>query len=450
MASHKDRESFIPFRRADIIRLCLSEGKLEPQHKHSFKAFCEILSAYYHHDFHQILESLKDNFSHLDPDADTKTLDFLADTEAFQDMIHNAMEDNEDDLIAQFKEVLYRANYTELSPEELEKAFKAESLIKLDMRIDFEEYEDVLFYYRGDSMMQAEIKQFFRKKNIELDVYERVVLLLKFKDEDYFRNKNQDISKLNFTPGKMYIYLYKNIPKLDLEALFPNVEAHMTWKDKLMFVVPAVGAGVPVALKALPQLLLILGIIVYFSIGPHVSDQLGVGHQHVNNFLPILVALMSLVVIFGGFAVKQFLNYKNKKLKFLKDVTETLFFRNIVCNSGVFSSLIDSAEEEECKEAILAYYHLLTHPEGMTKEQLDDHIEEWFEKKFDTKVDFHVEKALHKLKRMRGLVNQENDDILALAREGNNGVFTVLPLDQAQTVIDYVWDNVFKYNSVLE
>ena len=39
----------------------------------------------------------------------------------------------------------------------------------------------------------------------------------------------------------------------------------------------------------------------------------------------------------------------------------------------------DAAEEEETKEIILVYYHLLTSPDPLTPAQLDDRIERWME-----------------------------------------------------------------------
>ena len=47
---------------------------------------------------------------------------------------------------------------------------------------------------------------------------------------------------------------------------------------------------------------------------------------------------------------------------------DNLYFRNLVNNTGVFYSLIDAAEEEESKEAFLAYYFLHT-AEGSLTEQ---------------------------------------------------------------------------------
>lgn len=430
MAEYTERESFIPYSRRDVVQLCLQDNKLSESESQNFEAFCEILSAYYHFEFHQLLERLKFSFSHLDPDTDKRELQPLDDVEKAH---------REQSLYDGFKEVLECANFTPLTQEMLQAAFQEESLISLDMSIDFEDFENYLFYWRGAHPETHTDKKWWRTKTLEMEVFDRVVLLIKFKDASYFESQNRDVSQMDFVPGKTYIYLYKNIPKMDLEVLFPNVQIQMTWKDKLMFMVPAVGAGIPMIFKALPQLVLIAGVILFFAFGPLSAQKLGVDQGQVQNILPVLLALTSLGMVFGSFAFKQYINYKNKKLKFLKGVTDTLFFKNLVCNSGVFHSLVDAAEEEECKEIILAYYHLLTHENDLDTSTLDDLIENWFETQHDLALDFDIAKALEKMKRLA----YEGKPLLW--EDGN--ALKVQPLDEAKTLIDAVWDNIFSYNS---
>jgi hypothetical protein len=61
-----------------------------------------------------------------------------------------------------------------------------------------------------------------------------------------------------------------------------------------------------------------------------------------------------------GVIFKQWSTFKNCKLRFMKALADNLYFKNLNNNDVVFHRLIDSAEEE-CKEAILAYYLLVTH-----------------------------------------------------------------------------------------
>jgi len=443
MNSYENREAFIPFRRADIVELCLEDGQLTDAEAKKFRDFCSLLSAYYHFKFHAYLERLKDNYVPFNPDGDTKSRIELTLEE---------QSDKEAKLVADFKTILESANYVPLSQESLEEAFKGQSLIALKTDVDFNDFEQMICYSRGDTKTIAwQQKKAFLKIDKVFDVFERVVLLIKFKDEAYFLSKKEKPNQLKFKPGKIYIYFYKNIPKFDIEFLFPNVKTSMTWKDRLLFGIPAIGAAIPLTLKILPQLLLIIGVILFVIIGPSSLKELSVSEDDVKDFLPALVAMLSLLATLGGFAFRQYTVYKSKQIAFQKNVTETLFFRNLGSNAGVFQSLIDAAEEEECKEIILVYYHLLSSKTPLTPEQLDNRIETWMDEKFGTKINFDINGPLKNLEAIRGKIvkdgsSPDNLPEIPLLTKDDQGNCQVLSLEDALAAIDYVWDNAFLYS----
>lgn len=441
MAVYSDREAFIPYRRGDLISLCLEDGKLKSTDVPKFRSFCELLSAYYHFQFHSFLERLKDNYAPFNPDADTK---FISEPTPHQqaEMAHQ--------LIADFKTLLERANYVPLSPASLQRAFKEKSLLELNTHVDFDDFDYMVCYCRGDIYKITSVQKFFRKVQQKVDVFERVVLLLKFKDSANFINKKAKRDQLGFKPGKIYVYLYKNIPKFDIEFIFPNVKISMTWKDRLLLWIPAIGAAIPLLGKVLPQLLLIIGVILFVTFGSVNIEQLKVSEEEVRNVMPVLVTMLSLVVTLGGFAFKQYTSYINKKIKFQKNVTETLFFKSLASNAAVFHSLIDAAQEEECKEIIVVYYHLLTSIVPLTPEQLDNRIEAWMEEKFGTVIDFDINGPLRNLEAIRGKISSDDsgsvsNSSVSLLKIDPQGNCQVLSLDEALKVIDYVWDNAFLY-----
>lgn len=441
MATYQDREAFIPYRRSDLIELCLEDGQLPNEKVQQFRDFCILLSAYYHFKFHAYLERLKDNYDPFNPDADTQsrvelTPDKLAEREA--------------NVVTDFQTILERANYVPLSPNSLQRAFKEKSLIHLKTAVDFNEFDQLVCYCRGDFEKTIQIKKFLRKKEKKINVFERVVLLIKFKDADYFQSQGDKLASLQFTPGKMYLYFYKNIPKFDLELLFPNIKISMTGKDRLLLIVPAIGAAIPIILRVLPKLLIVIGAILFFTMGPSVLEIVQASEEDVRDIMPVLVAVLSLLVTLGGFAYKQYSNYKSKQIKFRKTVTETLFFKNMANNASVFHALIDAAEEEECKEIILVYYHLLTSPKPLTPEQLDNQIETWMDEKFGTKIDFDINGLIHNLEEIRGKLLQDGKDTASLLEiplltKDKQGCCQVLSLDEAKRLIDYIWDHIFLY-----
>ena len=114
-------------------------------------------------------------------------------------------------------------------------------------------------------------------------------------------------------------------------------------------------------------------------------------------------------------------------------LSDSLYFKNLGNNSGAFYSLLNSSEEEELKETILAYSFLNKSKSPLTATELDSQIETWFKTRHDTDLDFDVEDALYKLKSI-GLGSE------------TNGKWKVIPLGEALIRIDEIWDGIFEYN----
>ena len=89
-----------------------------------------------------------------------------------------------------------------------------------------------------------------------------------------------------------------------------------------------------------------------------------------------------------------------------------------------------SAEEQECKEAFLAFYFLATAGAPVTQDALESEVEGWLEEKFGVAAEFEVTEALAKLER------------LALLRR-DGGKLAVLPIEAALKVLDRRWAGFF-------
>ncbi|NEO58014.1 MAG: DUF3754 domain-containing protein [Okeania sp. SIO3B5] len=444
MGVYQNREAFIPYSRKDIIELCIQDGKLPESSLQKFRDFCSILLAYYHFKLHKTLEILKENYAPFNPDANTK---YIASHSESQLAVMKTK------VVQSFEKILEQGNFFPISQASLERAFQETSLIELKTDINFDDFEEIICYCRGDIYKTIKVKKFFfRKIEKKIDIFERVALLIKCQNTEDTDSSENEGEESHLSPKKIYISLYKNIPKNDIEFLFPNVKVSMTLKDRLMLVVPAIGAAVPIVLRIVPQLLLIIGVIVFLVFGPSYVEKLNLraNPEDVRNMTGVLLASSSLLITLGGFCFKQYSKYKTKQIKFQKQVTDTLFFKNIANNAGVFQTLIDEAEEEECKEIILVYYHLLTSNTYLTPEQLDNKIEAWMEQKFDTKIDFDINGPLNNLAKIQGKIvrdGEDEDEIsdIPLLIYDENGCCRVLPLDDAKQLIDYIWDNAFHY-----
>jgi hypothetical protein len=137
-----------------------------------------------------------------------------------------------------------------------------------------------------------------------------------------------------------------------------------------------------------------------------------------------------------GIIVRQIMNIFNQRTKYMMTLSRNLYFHNLDNNFGVMNYLIDMAEEEEGKEAILAYYFLYSQSDkDYTKEDLDREIESYLREKYGADIDFEVEDGVRKLR---------EDGILT---EQEGGVLKVLDLHDTSVILDQQWDNFFNPDS---
>lgn len=399
---------FIPFRKKDIVEMCIAGGGLDGKEQMQFRAFCYLLQSVFHFEYHERLEALKDSYAPLNPDRDTRKVGVL-------------LEDDDASFVDQLEVMLDKANYEALDNEALQRAFEESSLFKLRLHVDFDDFDEALIFVRGESLRQETVKRLFGlwKREIEFTNFDRVVVYIRFSERASGKHKGH-------APGVTMLKMFQNVPRADIEMLFPNTRIGMRTIDKLMIGVPAVlGSGAVLTTK-LGTSLLLLGALLGFWLGiystPVTLDQ------------TTLVALAAGLGGLGSFVWKQFVNFKNRKLTFMQALTENLYFKNLDNNAGVFHRLVDDAEEEECKEAILAYYFLMRHG-AESDTELDGVIEQWFRDRWQADIDFEVEDALAKLTRL-GLVTR------------SVGGLEVPALEKACSILDERWDEYFQYPAV--
>lgn len=397
---------FIPYRKHDLVEMCLQD-KLLPGQEKDFRQLYYMLSSVFHFEFHQIIESLKDAYATFDPDSDTR---FYKNSQQLSEM-------NFVDLLGG---LLEKANYEQVTQADLQQAMSESSLFKIRLHVDFDDFSEVLLFCRGVSTRRESIPRWMglSSKTIEFTNYDRVVVYIRFK-EDY---QQSDDSVPYCRPGATLLKLFQNVPKSDLEMLFPNTRVRMRTIDKLLIGVPAVISGGIVLSTKLGASLVLLGSLFGFW--------LGLSHQPVELNKTSVMVLLAGTAALAGYLWKQFSNFKNRRLRFMQTLTQNLYFKNLDNNSGVFYRLSDDAEEEECKEAILAYYFLLISKQPLSRQALDHTIESWLAERWDCMVDFEIDDALKKLITL-GLV------------EEIDGEYTAITIDAGIKKIDQRWDDYF-------
>ena len=392
----------IPVPRAQLYELLDRDRRLLPEEQEKFRRFCVLLQSLYHHEFHADLEEMKNAYRPFNPDVD--------------DALHPQLDlvQAEDRLLHGLEHVLSKGNFQKITPEGLKEAMSGEGLFPISLDVPFDDFARYKLYYQGESSGSEEIQGPipFLKKRVSFGVYDRVVLLVKFREADHFAGRR---GKMPGGPGKIYLKYLKGVPKPDLEMVFPDPQPRMKAIHKLKIGVPLV-VGIGITLQKLVIAPFVLG-----TAGNPLSEGLSLG---------LAAALGGL----AGYVFKAYTNYRQTVQDFLAQVTTSLYFKNMVSNQGVFSMLVDDAEEEETKEAVLAYYFLRASPEPMDGEALDRAVEAWLQERLGRPVDFELDDAIAKLERHE-LLSKDSD-----------GRYRVVDLDTALERVDRVWDNLFQYN----
>lgn len=383
---------YIPFRRKDIVAMCLAEERLTAEQADQFQALAERLQDKLHLHFHARQEALKEAYLAVNPQARLMDSGLLA--------------ESQEDLKVLLGELLEQANYEPVTEADLEAALEEASLFKVRLQVDFSRFEEVLLYSRGQSQRTETLKLLWGlyRKQVTFTHYDNVALYLKVPPEEE-----------EGTGERVYLKLFENVPKADIEMLFPETQVRMRTIDKLLIGVPAlVGGGVMLTTK-LGATLLLVGSLLGFWLGMHAEP--------VTLDKAALLALLAGLGTLAGFIWKQVKNFRTRKLQFVQALTRNLYFKNVANNASVIYQLVDEAEEEECKETLLAYYFLLAEGGPLSARALDEQIEHWFAERWQYRLDFEISDALAKLERL-GLAWRDNDD-----------GWQACPLEQALAVV---------------
>ena len=399
MAEFKDREHFIPLRKSDLVELLGRDKQLSAAEREPFRQFCTLVSSVFHFEYFRQLEDLKDAYAPFDPDADTKPLHPISDEQRLK---------NEEQLFDKFVALMERANFKRLKREEVERAIQeVASVSGINTHVDLDMFQHLELFVRGDVMgriYQRSWLKLGKKEEIRIPLYQRLVLIVKLRSH---KRLDRDIDT-----SRVYLKIFKDIPKADQDMLLPGARVRFSRLDQALIIYP-LAAGI--------------GLTLY-----------NIGASIMQSSFAALGSLLTwgLAAAIGGYGYKSYHSYQVTKQEYSLKLTKSLYYKSLDNNTGVLMRLLDEAEEQECRETFLAYFCLWKYapPEGWTAEPLDDYVELYLEGNANLKVDFEISDALAKLERLQ-IVRKTGD------------TYHAQPLDKALEMLDWTWDNYFKYNT---
>lgn len=401
------RERFVPRRvaevRGELTDLPWADGV---DHAEELAAFSRLVSALRQFELHDHEEAVIAAWAEIEHDAGAAAT-----------------------IRRELDELLDSANYTSVTMDELHAAMSRESLIPLRLEVDLDDYDDLVIRRRGTRSEIVEVPRWrgLRSTRRTITVEDRVVVLTRIKPQAWFDERGIDPGARNLKPGHVSLKQFQDVPRADIEMLLPSTQVRFRPIDSLIVGLPAVASGIAVlATKLLPTLGLMLVLF---------GAWLGLRDEQPELDQGALVVLFGGLTTVGGFLVRQWNKLKNRRVRYLKTLSETLYFRTLADGPGVLHTLLYSAKQQHVIEALLGYRFLLTAPDGLTRDELDIAVERWLRQSCRREIDFHVDDALAQLRELGVVEHHTGDDARHRAR----------PLPEALARLDQRWDALFRY-----
>jgi uncharacterized protein DUF3754 len=416
------RERFIPVSRAGLrarLVAMLAEGGGD---RKAWGRALDCLAAWRHQEHRRRLLGLLDNYEPFCPDSDTANLIEL--DQAGRDKARA-------EFIASIETLLTQANFVRLSRDDVQRLLVEQSPYGLNLKVDLSEFDEALLYYRGTGTIVREERNpwrlYLRKDRLEVPIFERLFLLLKLKPAETRiaeimaatgADKARTIRAVNkarahFPTGVssdyIYVKMFKRIPQIDIEMLFPNTKIAFRPFDKLKLMVTA-GGGTAAGVAGTATKLLAATNPFTLAFG-----------------------------IFGLSAVvfRQAMNFFHTRNHYMMVLAQNLYFCSLANNRGALTLLADRAEEEDVKEDMLLYAFLARSPskhDALAK--IKDAVIGFLQDRCGVAVDFDAEDALRRLLA---------DGLIRADAQGN---LTATAPDAARQHLDRLWDRLLDVDSL--
>jgi hypothetical protein len=193
-----------------------------------------------------------------------------------------------------------------------------------------------------------------------------------------FRTKELQHFTDPYNPDRVHIRLFKNVPKADIEMMFPGAQVRLTWLDTGKIGIPTLWGIIMMASK-LAKSFWIVALLSAFKL------------------VSWALFLFAFLIAFVFYGIKSILSYGTTKRKYQLNVARSLYFQNLDTNLGALLRIEEEGEVQEICEALLAYFILLSRGYPLEKEEVDRVAEDILQEIAGFRIDFDVDDALRDL-----------------------------------------------------
>jgi hypothetical protein len=388
-------EHALPLDPGRILELLREEDALPGGSGRAFERVAHAIEALFHQEFLVVRRRLKRAWDALEPEG-TRQGTEAGDVRGREATV---------DLLGTLRRLLHRANFTEIPAAEISSALKSRSIFAVGVDIDLGDFEQLAAWRRAESVRRETVATWFgwRRRTLSVPTFDRFCVFARFKGADHFAASRATRHKLGVVPGGVSLQLFRDVPRNDIEVLFPGVQVRMQLFDRAII-------GLPAAVGAVHLLAVNFSLKVLGTAGLALLFFLGLRKEGID-WREATAAFVTVGLLFL-FAGRQWGRFLGKKNALHRQLAEHLHARMLDTGEGVFLHLVDEASEEEAAEAILAYAFLLRAGQPLALADLDAQIEKWILERTGRAVDFEEDDALRKLERLE-LVRREEDGRLS-------------------------------------
>ncbi|XP_078609192.1 transmembrane protein 143-like isoform X2 [Branchiostoma floridae x Branchiostoma japonicum] len=376
-------ERFIPITRRSLVMRLMQrmEGIIPTTYLDHFSEFSDALDTAITDEYHKILIDMKTMFDPVNPDKETV---------ATRHMTEHERVENEFFLIQKLSSLIKKASYIELPRHVVVEALKdhvSENGVMVDVNPD--SYAILKFWAFGKEEIHDQSPAWYSL------VYRKLANPVE-KEKKYFYKRVVVAARLK-KDQQLILKGFKDIPCKALEHLLPDARIRMTRADKGMVYTTI--------------LIALFGVIIQRLVLVMASLEIPI--------LLMLAATIAFVVL------RSWTVYKNRRNLYLLELSRTLYFKNVSSNRGLLTALVDRAQEESVKQALLVYTFLLgrTSPleleaedegdiirGGITVFELEELINRWILLESGSKITFDSSDAIKLLETFGILTGDDVDD----------------------------------------
>ena len=399
------REHFIPIRYEVMLDKILERSSLSEQEQKEIRYLGLMFEEHYHLDYHQDFLKLKDAFAPFNPDKETVyELEFSEEDKAQKRKV----------LIDGIQKFLEVSNYRLMSEEDFNKCLSLQPFGGLSVQVDTKHFKEFHVYYRG--VREVEVTDTFfwilkhKRKTLQ---FCRIFVLAEYKTnptEEEAREIKARGEKPVFVPkeqaGSIIAKQFRDVPIEHLKIVAPEVKLNLPLFDKFK-----------------------VGGTFFAGFGTAILKLI---YAAAFSIVVFAVLLVGIILAF----LKGIFGFLNSRTKCMKKFSESLYHKSLSNNVAAVNMLLDQAETQEVKEALLAYYILYVHRDRqLTMKEMDDYAEAELRDAFNFDIDFEEDDALRKLIEKQLVTVHPGDT------EETTRYQILLPIKAALQQLDSIWDN---------